>query len=631
MTKQERRSPQFLHLQQPVPGWLEAVAILPPGAQVKAVAVQWLAEAKATNPNVRTVLRYVNDGMQQVNAGDTQEIRENRARAWFNAFLDDTFWNGSTAGVAHKDAVDGIGWWNEYYANSQSAAEKELWWRQERTAARIFQNEIRPRFGGRDVRLTIAAAPVGNDIPWQTAQTAVEYNCVVDYHAYDKFLAVDQRDPLSWQFHSGRWATMDDQFRALGFLVDWTWGEWGLYADPIVGNMAMTSSFDGFLAALRTNLMEFRATNAYQTGRAWSGPALFTTGGGDRWRQYNVDNRDHLVAIARLFQELWTPAEDPPPPEEDPMPRGAPRTQYVRTYNVIPDDATEEEAVAIFREGWRRSRETTGGSYDDAGVGDLDVRRANLYGKADERAIYESWYAEHYPGVQLAFPPVPGRVELLRATLCDVSRHNTPQTTTGAITGPIDFQRMASRGVAGCYIRGSIGYAGLDDAFATNWQAIRSTALKRGMYHLWRSDATAEQNLANMVRVVDRYGAGDLRIAVDVEPVTDIPRINGNEVARFFPLFRAQFGYEPLLYTGLWVQDRVDGDRSWFATSLLWLANYWPQPPQPGQYPALPAGATRDQLLMHQWTSSFYDGRTYGVASAGLDVNVAYDLNRLLV
>ncbi len=348
------------------------------------------------------------------------------------------------------------------------------------------------------------------------------------------------------------------------------------------------------------------------------GACLWTLGdwNGANWQSALPEMTAYLAANPSPKWEL---------PEEEPVTRGQPRTQYARTYNVIPDDATEEEAVAIFLEGWRRSRETAGGSYDDAGVGDLDTRRANLYGKAGERATFEAWFAEHYPGVQLAFPPVPGRAEPSpqpqRAVLCDVSSHQ----------GAIDFQRMAGRGVAGVYMRGSIGRAGLDTRFASYWQAIRATGMKRGMYHLWRSDATAEQNLANIVRVMDQHGAGDLRIAIDVEPTTDLARINGNEVARFIPLFRAQFGYEPLIYTGLWVMDRVDGDRSWFASSLLWLANYWSQPPQPGQYPTIPAGNTRDRLLMHQWTSSYYDGRTWGVSSAGLDVNVAYDLNRLLV
>ena len=102
---------------------------------------------------------------------------------------------------------------------------------------------------------------------------------------------------------------------------------------------------------------------------------------------------------------------DPEPPTGNC--RGKPRSQYKRTYNVISPTATEDEAVDIFREGWRRSRETTGGSYDDAGIGDLDVRKINLHGlKPAEVSAHIDFYEQFYPGVELKFilkntPPEP--------------------------------------------------------------------------------------------------------------------------------------------------------------------------------------------------------------------------------
>jgi hypothetical protein len=64
--------------------------------------------------------------------------------------------------------------------------------------------------------------------------------------------------------------------------------------------------------------------------------------------------------------------------------------------------------VAIFLEGWRRGRETTGGSYDDAGIGDLDHRNANLYGLPTTRhQEFTDWFTEYYPGVNVAFLDMP--------------------------------------------------------------------------------------------------------------------------------------------------------------------------------------------------------------------------------
>jgi hypothetical protein len=107
--------------------------------------------------------------------------------------------------------------------------------------------------------------------------------------------------------------------------------------------------------------------------------------------------------------ELVEPEPEPPEPCQC---IGLPRTQYERTYNVVPANATEEQAVAVFLDGWRRSRETTGGSYDDAGIGALDVRRARLYGiPTADRPDYEAFYAAYYPGVEVEFAWYPGETE----------------------------------------------------------------------------------------------------------------------------------------------------------------------------------------------------------------------------
>lgn len=84
---------------------------------------------------------------------------------------------------------------------------------------------------------------------------------------------------------------------------------------------------------------------------------------------------------------------------------GLPRTDYARRYNVIPQNATEAQAVAIFLVGWRRGRETSGGSYDDAGIGALSDRTAILYG-VDEMT-FRNWYAQNYTGVKLQFEAMP--------------------------------------------------------------------------------------------------------------------------------------------------------------------------------------------------------------------------------
>lgn len=82
-----------------------------------------------------------------------------------------------------------------------------------------------------------------------------------------------------------------------------------------------------------------------------------------------------------------------------------PSIDYRRTYNVIPADASDERAVEIFLHGWRRARQTAGGSYDDAGIGQLDEKTAVLWDiPEDRRDAYRDFFAHHYPGTRVVFP-----------------------------------------------------------------------------------------------------------------------------------------------------------------------------------------------------------------------------------
>jgi len=84
--------------------------------------------------------------------------------------------------------------------------------------------------------------------------------------------------------------------------------------------------------------------------------------------------------------------------------RGTPRVQYARVVNVLPPTVTPERAAAVFSSCWAQGRQTVTGSYDDAGIGDLDERKAVLWDipQADE-GVFVGWYAEHYPGVVVEF------------------------------------------------------------------------------------------------------------------------------------------------------------------------------------------------------------------------------------
>ena len=94
------------------------------------------------------------------------------------------------------------------------------------------------------------------------------------------------------------------------------------------------------------------------------------------------------------------PAYPPPPPP----PRGQPGIgrQYDRTYVLLPPPADAAWAQAVIEATWEARQYTLGGSADDAGIGDLNVRRVMAVNPAQwgNPPLSQVWYDVNYPRVQ---------------------------------------------------------------------------------------------------------------------------------------------------------------------------------------------------------------------------------------
>jgi hypothetical protein len=93
--------------------------------------------------------------------------------------------------------------------------------------------------------------------------------------------------------------------------------------------------------------------------------------------------------------------EGVPPVKPQPEPaRGSPREQYKRTYVLLPPGASAAWALAVVDGMWDKHRYTVGSSADDAGIGDLDVRRVIAVNPAGWPTDLRAFFEEHYPGVE---------------------------------------------------------------------------------------------------------------------------------------------------------------------------------------------------------------------------------------
>lgn len=288
----------MIHLQKSVPGWLEAVQLLPAGAVVLAVdQVQELRSAKQINPQVLTVLRHHYDEGQVF--GGTWEENKQRARAFFATFIDNTF-------RQYAPDVNLVKEWNEYLANSQNEQERQARITWAKAAAEVWRDEYRSQPEYEHIRLVIASAAVGNDIPLEFAEIAVNYDCVLSYHAYSHWTQ-GTRDPGDWQWFSGRWATMDDTFRAAGYEVAWLFTEAGPFESVLTGWRSMeclAASMSAYVDAVRLWIRDVKTTPAFQNGRVL-GFCLFTTGrAGDTWKFFWTEQPE-LNALARMVGEEW--------------------------------------------------------------------------------------------------------------------------------------------------------------------------------------------------------------------------------------------------------------------------------------------------------------------------------------
>jgi murein DD-endopeptidase MepM/ murein hydrolase activator NlpD len=85
-------------------------------------------------------------------------------------------------------------------------------------------------------------------------------------------------------------------------------------------------------------------------------------------------------------------------PYLDPV-RGSPRVQYARTYVLLPPGADQAWARAVVEATWDAHRFTVGGSADDAGIGDLDVRRVIAVNPAAWDGDLQAFFKTYYPGI----------------------------------------------------------------------------------------------------------------------------------------------------------------------------------------------------------------------------------------
>ena len=158
------------------------------------------------------------------------------------------------------------------------------------------------------------------------------------------------------------------------------------------------------------------------------GATIFTWGNfGPPWSDFDVAGTDVAKKLITYTQanpaapfvypgdEPSEPGE-PSEPAEPPEGRGKPRVQYERTYVLLPPGVGAAWARAVVDGTWDQYHYTIGGSADDAGVGDLDVRRIIAVNPQEwpGPSSLQEFYAQYYPGVEYRAVTAASPAELAR-------------------------------------------------------------------------------------------------------------------------------------------------------------------------------------------------------------------------
>lgn len=418
-----------MHLQETVTGWTEGLVRMPDMALLKAVGdpailtdgvAKWTAAGRDRS-KLHPSFRYADYEYPDWNRTYTWEELCDLWRRNIRKFVDGTYL------LRHVSNVKSVAECNEY-TDTRMVTNKELL-APRIASARAFVHVWNTEYRGRviqvegveamipaDCRPVICDSPVGNDIPIEYFQLAVDEDAILGVHAYTKWWN-KVRDAGDFRWHSGRFHFNEQAYGIKPLIMI---SESGPYNGSTDGGWRHTSCMGGDEELLKQGMTawfkDLATTDAYKEGRLIGPGAWFTTSNDKtKWQYYKL-YKEQLVDIANIAMDLWHPGSSVPPEPPVPSPtecRGKPRVDYKREYWVLHGAMTDAQQDMVFGEakkieidenGYPVGHRTVGWSPDDACIGDLSRRLVTFWNyPLEDHQVFREWVDEFYPGVAVSF------------------------------------------------------------------------------------------------------------------------------------------------------------------------------------------------------------------------------------
>ena len=138
--------------------------------------------------------------------------------------------------------------------------------------------------------------------------------------------------------------------------------------------------------------------------------------------------------------------------------------------------------------------------------------------------------------------------------------------------GRVDWNAVAQQDIHFAFLKATEGLTYRDSLFSRNWTALDTLGIRRGAYHYFHADRSAQHQAFNFIQTV-RLFPGDLPPVVDVEVTKDAsPTQLRRHLQTWLTMVETHYRRRPIIYTyQKFYNSYLSG---YFDDYPIWIARY---------------------------------------------------------
>lgn len=136
----------------------------------------------------------------------------------------------------------------------------------------------------------------------------------------------------------------------------------------------------------------------------------------------------------------------------------------------------------------------------------------------------------------------------------------------------INWDTVATQKIDFAFIKATEGRDFRDSCFTQNWQALKRVNIRRGAYHFFHPNLSAQLQAQNFISTVDMH-FGDLPPVLDFEVINNVPKAEIiQQLQTWLDLIEAHYKIRPIIYTNqkLYLNYLLND----FKAYPIWMARY---------------------------------------------------------